>query len=106
MRRWWPCGMFRSPSRRARCWRWSERAGRAKTTPLRCLAGLETPDEPDRIGARDVFSARDGIDVPTEQRHRADLQSYALWPHLTVERNVAYPLERRNLPDAERKSRV
>jgi ABC-type Fe3+/spermidine/putrescine transport system ATPase subunit len=33
-------------------------------------------------------------------------QTYALWPHLTVERNVAYPLERRKVAAAERKSRV
>jgi iron(III) transport system ATP-binding protein len=83
-------------------------SGSGKTTLLRCLAGLETPDEGRiRIGARDVFSARDGIDVPTEQRDIGLIfQSYALWPHLTVERNVAYPLERRKLPAAERKSRV
>ena len=83
-------------------------SGSGKTTLLRCLAGLETPDAGRiRIGKRDVFSARDGVDVPIEQRDIGLIfQNYALWPHLTVERNVAYPLERRRLPAAERKSRV
>ena len=53
------------------------------------------------------FRARNGVDVPIEQRDIGLIfQTYALWPHLTVERNVAYPLERRKLPAAERKSRV
>src|SRR5579871_1626867 len=83
-------------------------SGSGKTTLLRCLAGLETPDEGRiRLGERDVYSARERIDVPIEQRDIGLIfQNYALWPHLTVERNVAYPLERRKLPAAERKSRV
>lgn len=83
-------------------------SGSGKTTLLRCLAGLETPDGGRiRIGDRDVFSASQAIDVPVERRDVGLIfQTYALWPHLTVERNVAYPLERRKLPAAQIRSRV
>jgi ABC-type Fe3+/spermidine/putrescine transport system ATPase subunit len=83
-------------------------SGSGKTTLLRCLAGLETPDQGViRIGDRDVFSSQTSTNVPTERRDVGLIfQSYALWPHLTVERNVAYPLERRKVPAAERRSRV
>ncbi|MFI5011611.1 MAG: ABC transporter ATP-binding protein [Hyphomicrobiales bacterium] len=83
-------------------------SGSGKTTLLRCLAGLETPDRGViRIGDRDVFSSSASIDVPTERRDVGLIfQSYALWPHLTVEQNVAYPLERRKVSTPERKARV
>jgi iron(III) transport system ATP-binding protein len=83
-------------------------SGSGKTTLLRCLAGLETPDEGViRIGDKEVFSPVAGTDVPTERRDVGLIfQSYALWPHLTVERNVAYPLERRGIGAAERAARV
>jgi iron(III) transport system ATP-binding protein len=83
-------------------------SGSGKTTLLRCIAGLERPDEGSiRIGGQAVYSASEGIDVPPDQRKLGLIfQSYALWPHLTVERNVAYPLKRRGLKDGECRSRV
>ena len=83
-------------------------SGSGKTTLLRCVAGLETPDEGIiRIGEREMFSSQRAIDIPTEKRNLGLIfQSYALWPNMTAERNVAYPLRRRGVSDADCKSRV
>ncbi|MBM3346702.1 MAG: ABC transporter ATP-binding protein [Betaproteobacteria bacterium] len=83
-------------------------SGSGKTTLLRCIAGLETPDQGDiRIDGREVFSTRTGANTPTEKRNLGLIfQSYALWPNMTAEHNVAYPLRRRNVPDAECRARV
>jgi ABC-type Fe3+/spermidine/putrescine transport system ATPase subunit len=83
-------------------------SGSGKTTLLRCLAGLEMPDEGViRIGGRDVYSSKARTNIPTERRDVGLIfQGYALWPHLTVARNVAYPLERRKVPAAELDARV
>ena len=83
-------------------------SGSGKTTLLRCIAGLERPDSGRiLIGERVMFAAEEGIEVPTEQRNIGLIfQSYALWPNMTVERNVAYPLRRRKVADAECKARV
>ncbi|OLT18862.1 hypothetical protein BJF78_11780 [Pseudonocardia sp. CNS-139] len=69
-------------------------SGCGKTTTLRCLAGLERPTGGEihfdgaPVVARAVF-------VPPERRHLGMVfQSYALWPHMTVFDNVAYPLRR------------
>jgi putative spermidine/putrescine transport system ATP-binding protein len=69
-------------------------SGSGKTTMLRLIAGLEDPDCGDiRIGSESV---RDR--PPSDRRLGMVFQHYALFPHLTVERNVAYGLERRGLP--------
>ena len=83
-------------------------SGSGKTTLLRCIAGLETPDQGDiRIDNSAVFSSRSGVNTPTEKRNLGLIfQSYALWPNMTAERNVAYPLRRRRMPDAECRTRV
>lgn len=83
-------------------------SGSGKTTLLRCIAGLETPDEGTiRLGDRAVFSSREGINVPTEKRNLGLIfQSYALWPNMTAERNVAYPLRRRRVAESEIRERV
>jgi iron(III) transport system ATP-binding protein len=70
-------------------------SGCGKTTTLRCLAGLETP-EGGRIEFGDTVmrDAERRIDVPTHQRNIGMVfQSYALWPHMTVRDNIAYPLK-------------
>ncbi len=69
-------------------------SGCGKTTCLRCLAGLERPTAGRiTIGERTVTAIEDGIFVPPEQRQIGMVfQSYAVWPHMTVFENVAYPL--------------
>jgi iron(III) transport system ATP-binding protein len=69
-------------------------SGCGKTTLLRCIAGLERPDDGE-IWANDqlIFSKSAGIDAPPERRGLAMMfQSYAVWPHMTVAENVAFPL--------------
>jgi iron(III) transport system ATP-binding protein len=69
-------------------------SGCGKTTTLRILAGLERPDSGEvSIGSRVVVSPERGIFVPAERRNVGVVfQSYALWPHMTVFDQVAYPL--------------
>ena len=70
-------------------------SGCGKSTLLRCIAGLETPEAGEiRIGSQVVFSSAEGINVPTNKRRIGMVfQSYAIWPHMTVYQNVAFPLE-------------
>jgi iron(III) transport system ATP-binding protein len=69
-------------------------SGCGKTTLLRCLAGLERPDAGSiELGGALVYSSQRRIYVPPERRRISMMfQSYALWPHMTVFENVAYPL--------------
>jgi len=74
-------------------------SGCGKTTTLRCLAGLEMPDS-GRIsfGSRQVFDSAAGIDLAPDKRNIGMVfQSYALWPHMTVRKNVEYPLVAKKL---------
>ncbi|MFV2195350.1 ABC transporter ATP-binding protein [Nocardiopsis sp. LOL_012] len=72
-------------------------SGCGKTTLLRSLAGLETPDAGTiSFAGRPQFSPEHGVNVPPEKRGVSMVfQSYALWPHMTAFRNVAYPLQSR-----------
>lgn len=81
-------------------------SGCGKTTTLRMLAGLEHPDAGViRIGGQTV--AGPGVRVPPERRGLGMVfQSYAVWPHRSVEENVAYPLALRRLSKAEIAGRV
>ena len=69
-------------------------SGCGKTTTLRCIAGLEEPHRGViRIGADTVFDATSGINVSLDRRNFGMVfQSYAIWPHLSVFENVAFPL--------------
>jgi iron(III) transport system ATP-binding protein len=69
-------------------------SGSGKTTLLRCIAGLERADEGEiSIDGKLVFSSEKRVWVPPERRNvKMVFQSYALWPHMTVFENVAYPL--------------
>ncbi|SDX50267.1 iron(III) transport system ATP-binding protein [Arthrobacter sp. cf158] len=69
-------------------------SGCGKSTLLRCIAGLETPDTGTiRISGETVFAGSSGLVVPPERRDiNMMFQSYALWPHMTLEDNVSYPL--------------
>jgi iron(III) transport system ATP-binding protein len=80
-------------------------SGCGKTTLLRCLAGLEEPTEGSiRLRGETVFQA--GKRAPAAQHRRVGMvfQSYALWPHMTVAQNIAYPLT--SAPRATRLSRA
>ena len=83
-------------------------SGCGKTTVLRMLAGLEMPDKGlIRIDDQIVYSSRDGIFVPPGKRNVGLVfQSYALWPHMTVFRNVAFGLEISKTDRAETARRV
>jgi iron(III) transport system ATP-binding protein len=74
-------------------------SGCGKTTTLRCLAGLETPDEGRiRFGDTDVFDSSRKINLTPDKRSIGMVfQSYALWPHMTVRKNIAYPIKARKL---------
>ena len=71
-------------------------SGCGKTTTLRCVAGLERPDGGEiEIGGQVVNSPRRRIYVATEKRDIGMVfQSYAIWPHMNVFQNVAFPLIR------------
>ncbi|MGI9303981.1 MAG: ABC transporter ATP-binding protein [Gammaproteobacteria bacterium] len=77
-------------------------SGSGKTTTLRMIAGLDTPDE----GVIEV----DGVDVthaPPGQRDIAMVfQNYALYPHMTVRDNIAFPLKMDKVPAADAQGMV
>ena len=77
-------------------------SGCGKTTLLRSIAGFAPVAGGDiRIGERSIVS------LPAERRETAMVfQSYALWPHMSVGGNLAYPLKVRRIPKAERERRV
>ena len=83
-------------------------SGCGKTTLLRCLAGLEDPDEGEiYIGDKLIFSHVKGISVPPGQREVGMVfQNYALWPHMTVYKNMTFALEIQKLPKNEMDQRV
>jgi iron(III) transport system ATP-binding protein len=69
-------------------------SGCGKTTTLRCIAGLEKPDAGDiEVGGVVVCSTRNRTFVPAHKRDIGMVfQSYAIWPHMTVFENAAFPL--------------
>jgi iron(III) transport system ATP-binding protein len=83
-------------------------SGCGKTTTLRMIAGLEHPTAGRiAIGARLVSAVGEGVFVPPEQRNLGLVfQSYALWPHLSVARNVDFGLRLRRMPRARREQHV
>jgi iron(III) transport system ATP-binding protein len=78
-------------------------SGCGKTTTLRMIAGLDQATGGEiSIGERLVSAPGQGIFVPPEARHLGMVfQSYALWPHMTVAENVAYPLRLRGCTRAQ-----
>jgi multiple sugar transport system ATP-binding protein len=77
-------------------------SGSGKTTLLRMIAGLETPTAGEiLIGGKVVNDL-----TPRERRIAMVFQSYALYPHLTVYKNIAFPLKAQNVPRALHKEKV
>ncbi|HYL79427.1 MAG TPA: ABC transporter ATP-binding protein [Candidatus Acidoferrum sp.] len=73
-------------------------SGCGKTTALRCLTGYMRPDE-----GRIFLDGKDVTDVPTHQRELGMVfQNFALFPHMTVQDNVGFPLMIRSIPKEER----
>jgi ABC-type Fe3+/spermidine/putrescine transport system ATPase subunit len=83
-------------------------SGCGKTTTLMSIAGLHRIDAGDiRVGGVAYTAPAEGIFLAPEKRDIGMVfQSYAIWPHMTVAQNVAYPLEIRKLPRAETEGRV
>jgi ABC-type Fe3+/spermidine/putrescine transport system ATPase subunit len=83
-------------------------SGCGKTTTLRMIAGLESPDAGAiRLNGKPLVSVEDGINLPPERRGMGMVfQSYAIWPHMTVAGNVAFPLRVRRAPASEIRARV
>ena len=77
-------------------------SGCGKTTTLRLIAGLESPD-----AGQVMFNDEDVTHLPIEQRHVGMVfQSYALFPNMTVQENIAYGLKVRYMPASQRQTRV
>ena len=83
-------------------------SGCGKTTILRIIAGLEEPDRGElRFGDRIIFSREKGIIVSPEKRGVGLIfQSYALWPHMNVERNITLALKEQKLSPPEIQKRL
>jgi len=83
-------------------------SGCGKTTTLRMVAGLEVPDAGDIFfGERAIVMSSRRVFLPPEKRNVGMVfQSYAIWPHMTVAENVAFPLRAHKFPRKEIKERV
>src|SRR4029078_383103 len=78
-------------------------SGCGKTTTLRSIAGLERPTAGEiAVGGKTIFSSGRGIFIaPNKRNFGMVFQSYAIWPHMNVFQNVAFPLEVRKLRKRE-----
>ena len=77
-------------------------SGCGKTTTLRMIAGFYKPDK-----GRIYFNDRLMNDIPPEKRNTGMVfQNYALWPHMSVSKNVSFGLEMRDISQRETKRRV
>src|SRR5438270_8935346 len=83
-------------------------SGCGKTTTLRSIAGLERPSSGEiEVAGRTVYSSNRGIFVaPNKRNFGMVFQSYAIWPHMNVFQNVAFPLEVRKVDKPQMRDRV
>lgn len=83
-------------------------SGCGKTSTMRCIAGLETPDR-GRITVGDdvLFDSERGVNRASHKRNIGMVfQSYAIWPHMTVFENVAFPLQMKRVAKSDIARRV
>lgn len=81
-------------------------SGCGKTTLLRCIAGLHTPTSGViAIEGEKVFDGAHNA-MPEKRRLGMVFQDYALWPHMTVAENVAFPLIMQSIPKRQRQEKV
>ena len=83
-------------------------SGCGKTTTLRMIAGLEEPNQGNiKLNDKVVFSRNEGVVIPPEARNLGLIfQSYALWPHMTVEKNITLALKEQKISKDEIASRL
>jgi len=83
-------------------------SGCGKTTTLRLIAGLEKPDAGEvYVGGQLLTSAARAIFLSPEKRHMGMVfQTYAIWPHMSVFENIAFPLREKRMPPGEIRERV
>lgn len=83
-------------------------SGCGKTTTLRCLSGLETPEDGEIwVGAQCLFSKKDGINLrPGDRGLGLVFQNYALWPHMTVEQNILFGIRKLPILKSEKMDKV
>lgn len=83
-------------------------SGCGKSTTLFAIAGLnKATSGVIRVGDKDFFNGGQNIEIAPEDRNIGLVfQSYALWPHLSVFGNLAFPLKLRKIPKAEQKKRI
>jgi len=83
-------------------------SGCGKSTTLRCVAGLEKPEAGEiNLSDETLYSSRKNIFVPAHKRDIGMVfQSYAIWPHMTVFENVAYPLRIKRTPREKIRTKV
>src|SRR4030043_1402180 len=80
-------------------------SGCGKTTTVRCIAGLERPDEADVIiDGKSMFSQ--GFVPPSKREIGMVFQNYAVWPHMRVFDNVAYGLKIPKIPKNVNKKKI
>lgn len=83
-------------------------SGCGKTSTMRCIAGLEAPcGGRITIGDRTVYDGARGVSIPPFRRNVGMVfQSYAVWPHMTVTDNVAFPLRMKGISRTESRRRA
>ncbi|TYL51750.1 ABC transporter ATP-binding protein [Nocardioides sp. BGMRC 2183] len=83
-------------------------SGCGKSTTLNCIAGLEEPTGGSiTVGGTTFVDTSKHVFLPPEERNLGMVfQSYALWPHMTIERNLALPLRIRKIPKDKQRTMI